>query len=169
MDACEKKRMLSSQTHQLIYSHVAVSTSVGLVGESKVRPCNALPQGANSCRQSLCHSHCTALPQGANSAHSHCAALPQGTNSCQQSLQCITTGCQLSAQDSAHGHCTALPQGANSCRQSLCCITTGSQLVSIVTVLHYHRVPTRAYTTYYKGTGPFYSICFKPITECRGS
>ncbi len=25
-------------THQLIYSHVAVSTSVGLVGESKVRP-----------------------------------------------------------------------------------------------------------------------------------
>ncbi len=30
--------MLSSQTHQLIYYHVAVSKSVGLVGESKVRP-----------------------------------------------------------------------------------------------------------------------------------
>ncbi len=38
MDAREKKRMLSSQTHQLIYSHVAVSTSIGLVGESKVKP-----------------------------------------------------------------------------------------------------------------------------------
>ncbi len=38
MDAREKKRMLSYQTHQLIYSHVVVSMSVGLVGESKVRP-----------------------------------------------------------------------------------------------------------------------------------